>query len=141
MGNLYGSEYWTYLLPRRVDPAQARAVVDNRLPIGARRAMSLGLVDDCLSATPATFFARVEREAEALTAEATYARLMGAKLRQRAVDEEAKPLERYRDEELRKMKLNFYGFDSSYHVARHDFVYKRPRSRTPSHLAAHRFSR
>mgnify|MGYP003405266328 FL=1 len=36
------------------------------------------------------------------------------------------------------MKLNFYGFDSSYHVARHAFVTKVPRSRTPLWLAKHR---
>ena len=36
------------------------------------------------------------------------------------------------------MKQNFYGFDSSYHVARYNFVHKVPRSRTPLHLAKHR---
>ena len=36
------------------------------------------------------------------------------------------------------MKLNFYGFDSSYHVARYNFVCKVPRSRTPLWLARHR---
>ena len=141
MGNLYGSEYWTYLLPRRVDPAHARAIVDNRLPIGARSAMSLGLVDGVFAATPATFLSRIEHEVEALTTEPTFTGLMRAKLRQRAGDEQLRPLERYRDEELERMKLNFYGFDSSYHAARHDFVYKRPRSRTPSHLAVHRAPR
>ncbi len=138
MGNLYGSEYWTYLLPRRVDLERARAIVGNRLPIGARQAVSLGLVDDCFAASPAAFLAAIEREAQSLTADATFARRMHEKLRQRAADERTKPLERYRDEELERMKLNFFGFDSSYHVARHDFVYKRPRSRTPSHLAIHR---
>ena len=36
------------------------------------------------------------------------------------------------------MKLNFYGFDPSYHVARYHFVHKSPRSRTPLWLARHR---
>ena len=36
------------------------------------------------------------------------------------------------------MKLNFYGFDPSYHVARYNFVYKVPHSWTPLHLARHR---
>ena len=39
------------------------------------------------------------------------------------------------------MKLNFFGFDSSYHVARFNFVHKVPRSRTPLHLAPHRVRR
>ena len=36
------------------------------------------------------------------------------------------------------MRLNFFGFDSSYHVARYNFVRKVPKSRTPSYLARHR---
>ncbi|MHB2018270.1 MAG: hypothetical protein ACYCW6_15070 [Candidatus Xenobia bacterium] len=36
------------------------------------------------------------------------------------------------------MQLNFYGFDPSYHVARHHFVHKLPRAWTPLHLARHR---
>jgi putative two-component system hydrogenase maturation factor HypX/HoxX len=138
MGNLYGSEYWTYLLPRRVDREQARTIVDNRLPIGARRAASLGLIDEHFAGTPPAFFARVEEEARALAEEDSFVRSMREKSRTREADEKAKALDRYRDEELERMKLNFFGFDSSYHVARYNFVFKRPRSRTPSHLAIHR---
>jgi len=141
MGNLYGSEYWTYLLPRRVDPERARAIVDNRLPVGTRRAAALGLVDQCFVGSPATFLTRVEHEAHALAADAAFEHRMEHKLARRDADEKAKPLERYRDEELERMKLNFFGFDSSYHVARFNFVFKRPRSRTPSHLATHRAMR
>jgi hypothetical protein len=36
------------------------------------------------------------------------------------------------------MKLNFYGFDPSYHVARYHFVHKVPHAWTPLHLARHR---
>jgi putative two-component system hydrogenase maturation factor HypX/HoxX len=63
---------------------------------------------------------------------------LAAKIARRHADEHAKPLERYRAEELERMRLNFYGFDSSYHVARYNFVRKVPRSRTPLHLATHR---
>ena len=38
MGNLYGSEYWTYTLPRRVGPEQARRITQGRLPIEIGRA-------------------------------------------------------------------------------------------------------
>jgi hypothetical protein len=48
------------------------------------------------------------------------------------------PLASYRAAELERMKLNFFGFDSSYHVARFNFVHKVPRSRTPLYLARHR---
>ncbi len=36
------------------------------------------------------------------------------------------------------MHRNFYGFDPSYHVARHHFVHKLPHAWTPRHLAVHR---
>lgn len=52
-----------------------------------------------------------------------------------------KPLEPYRNEELRRMRLNFYGFDPSYHVARYNFIHKAPRSRTPLTIANHRSRR
>ena len=38
MGNLYGSEYWTYLLPRRAGAANASRVTQARLPIGVGEA-------------------------------------------------------------------------------------------------------
>ena len=43
-----------------------------------------------------------------------------------------------RAEELQRMHRNFYGFDPSYHVARHHFVYRKPHAWTPRHLAVHR---
>ena len=61
-----------------------------------------------------------------------------AKRTRRAEDESIKPLETYRAEELDRMKLNFYGFDPSYHVARYNFVFRVPHSWTPLHLARHR---
>ena len=60
------------------------------------------------------------------------------KAHRRALDEAEKPLARYRAEELERMRLNFYGFDPSYHVARYNFVFKVAKSRTPSFLARHR---
>jgi putative two-component system hydrogenase maturation factor HypX/HoxX len=64
--------------------------------------------------------------------------MMRRKAEARERDEAAKPLARYREEELERMRLNFYGFDPSYHVARYHFMYKLPKARTPSYLATHR---
>jgi putative two-component system hydrogenase maturation factor HypX/HoxX len=138
MGNLYGSEYWTYLLPRRVARDAVAAIVQGRLPIGARQAASLGLVDDHFGSTHAAFEAEVERRAARLANDPAFEPMLAERNARRAADEAAKPLAAYRAEELARMQLNFYGFDPSYHVARHDFVYKVPRSRTPSWLARHR---
>ena len=43
-----------------------------------------------------------------------------------------------RAQELQHMHRNFYGFDPSYHVARHHFVTRKPHAWTPRHLATHR---
>jgi putative two-component system hydrogenase maturation factor HypX/HoxX len=138
MGNLYGSEYWTYLLPRRVGDEAAQAITQRRLPVGAREAAAIGLIDDQFGATPAAFRAEVRNRANALAADSGFSGLLDEKRARRNADEQHKPLEAYRAEELDRMKLNFFGFDTSYHVARDHFVRKVPRSRTPLHLARHR---
>ncbi len=137
MGNLYGSEYWTYLLPRRMGES-GREIVEHRLPLGAAAAKRLGLIDDCFGGDVEDFSARVETIAAALAADTSFETLLSEKRRQRARDEEIKPLAQFRAAELERMKLNFYGFDPSYHVARYNFVYRVPSSWTPLHLARHR---
>lgn len=140
MGNLYGSEYWTYLLPRRVGWERAQAVTQHRLPIGARQAVEQGLIDASFGADVPAFAAAVKAQAAALAARPDFAQLLEAKRAARARDEAVKPLEAYRTEELARMQLNFYGFDPSYHVARYHFVHRVPHAWTPLHLARHRRS-
>jgi putative two-component system hydrogenase maturation factor HypX/HoxX len=53
-------------------------------------------------------------------------------------DEARRPLAAYRADEIERMKRSFYGFDPSYHVARHHFVHRKPHAWTPRHLALHR---
>ena len=138
MGNLYGSEYWTYLLPRRAGSRQAREITENRLPLGTPEARRFGLIDAHFGSSRSEFAMEVKARAEALAAEDRYASLLAEKNARRAADEAHKSLEQYRMEELARMRLNFYGFDPSYHVARYNFVFRVPHSRTPLHLAAHR---
>jgi putative two-component system hydrogenase maturation factor HypX/HoxX len=138
MGNLYGSEYWTYLLPRRVGEARAAALTQNRLPVGAAEAQEMGLIDGCFGTDREDFLARVVQIAEGLAASPDYPALLREKVARRECDEREKPLDAYRAEELQHMKLNFYGFDPSYHVARYNFVYKIPHAWTPLYLARHR---
>jgi putative two-component system protein, hydrogenase maturation factor HypX/HoxX len=138
MGNLFGSEYWTYLLPKKLGPDKARAVMDSRLPICAIEAQALGLIDEVFSIDRDDFLRDVHAFADSLAHEATYGSRLAEKRWQRQRDEGEKPLHRYRQDELERMKLNFFGFDPSYHVARYNFVTKVPHSRTPFHLARHR---
>jgi putative two-component system protein, hydrogenase maturation factor HypX/HoxX len=138
MGNLYGSEYWSYSLPRRVGTERARAITENRLPLGATLAGKIGLIDACFGDSPEAFRREVETLAQTLATAPDYALKLAAKQALRARDEAKKPLCAYRAEELAHMALNFYGFDPSYHVARYHFVHKLPHSHTPRHLALHR---
>jgi putative two-component system hydrogenase maturation factor HypX/HoxX len=138
MGNLYGSEYWTYLLPQRVGAKRAAEITGNRLPIGAPQAALLGLIDEAHGDDVPAFVAHVRHLAAGLAAAPDWSARVDAKRARRAADEAEKPLAAYRAEELARMKLNFYGFDPSYHVARYHFVFKVPKSRTPLYLAMHR---
>lgn len=136
MGNLYGSEFWTYLLPARVGQSQARAIMQDRLPMSAQESVRLGLYDACLAGEK--FSATVIRRAFQLVQSPGFPTRLVAKRERRSADETAKPLAEYRAEELKEMQRNFYGFDASYHVARHHFVARSPHSWTPRHLAIHR---
>jgi putative two-component system hydrogenase maturation factor HypX/HoxX len=138
MGNLYGSEYWTYTLPRRLGPEGAARLMETRMPLLAREAARIGLVDAVLGGDPDAFEAEVIGRATALAASAELDGMIAAKRAARAADEARRPLAEYRAEELRRMRLNFFGFDTSYHVARLNFITGVPKSRTPLHLARHR---
>jgi putative two-component system hydrogenase maturation factor HypX/HoxX len=137
MGNLYGSEYWTYLLPGRL-PGRADTLMRERLPLAADDALALGLVDAVAGPSRAAFLEQVRATARALAQPQAWAEHLAAKRARRAADEAAKPLAQYRAEELERMRLNFYGFDPSYHVARHRFVHRTPQAWTPLYLARHR---
>jgi putative two-component system protein, hydrogenase maturation factor HypX/HoxX len=137
MGNLYGSEYWTYLLPRRVGVDGAQRITGARLPLGTEAALSMGLIDAHYGRASAPFVAETVARASELAGDGWTQRLADKRAR-RAADEAAKPLAAYRAEELERMRLNFFGFDPSYHVARYNFVRKVAKSRTPVWLARHR---
>ena len=124
MGNLYGSEYWTYLLPKRVGAEKARELTEALLPISTRTAQRIGLLDDAFEEDAASFRQHINKRAEELASSHRYERLLEEKRHSREHDETRKPLQAYREEELQRMWLNFFGADRSYHLARKNFVYK-----------------
>ncbi len=138
MGNLYGSEYWTYLLPRRVGTVRAAEIAERRLPLGAPEACALGLIDGHAGPDAATFHAFVAAKAASLATGDEFTRALASKRARRALDEQVRPLAAYRADELARMRMNFYGFDPSYHIARHRFVNRTPHAWTPLYLATHR---
>ncbi len=135
---LYGSEYWTYSLPKRVGYRKAMELTATCMPMGTQVATKIGLIDDCFGNHPLSFQQQVSAVAEELAHSPDYEQRLTLKRKERHTDEFFKPLEVYRNEELEHMKVNFYGLDPSYHVARYNFVHKVTPSQTPLHLAKHR---
>jgi len=135
MGNLYGSEYWTYLLPKRVGATKARELTEALLPISTRTAQQIGLIDAAFEEDAASFRHHVRELAEELASSSRYEHLSEEKRHTRQTDEASKPLQAYREEELQHMWLNFFGTDQSYHLARQRFVYKGliPSATLPNH--------
>ena len=125
MGGLYGSEYWTYLLPRRVGTEMAAELTSAPFnPIGTRHAVEIGLLDATFGDTLESFRAQVQGLAERLARHPDLGHWVEQKRRARARDEQVKPLSTYRTEELAKSHECFFGEDRSYHEARFRFVYK-----------------
>jgi putative two-component system protein, hydrogenase maturation factor HypX/HoxX len=125
MGGLYGSEYWTYLLPRRVGAEETDRLTSAPFtPVGTREAVEIGLLDAAFGATAEAFRAEVRELAQRLAGHPDLEELLERKRRLRAHDERLKPLRAYRNEELARSYRCFFGEDRSYHEARHRFVHK-----------------
>jgi putative two-component system hydrogenase maturation factor HypX/HoxX len=124
MGNLYGSEYWTYLLPRRVGKKKALELTESCLPLSTATAKTIGFIDDHFGADIATFIGEVKEKALGIAQSAQFPMLLMRKRALRAADEDIKPLETFRREELARMQINFFGDDPAYHIARFHFVHK-----------------
>jgi putative two-component system hydrogenase maturation factor HypX/HoxX len=135
---LFGSEYWTYVLPRRVGRAEAAALTDACLPIGAAQAVGIGLADDVRPGPPAAFEVAVVDDALRLAQRVDYRRLLARKQAARAADESRKPLDAYRAEELAEMSRDIFDDRHGFSDARRAFVTKRKPASTPTRIAAHR---
>ncbi|CAN5575596.1 hydrogenase maturation protein [soil metagenome] len=135
---LYGSAYWTYLLPQRVGQQRAVSLAANCLPMGVKEAFAIGLIDTMLPADFADCDAELRCMAEALAHSPDYERRLAQKRAKRFHDEKLKPLAAYRAEEFAQLKNNLYGVDPAYHVARFNFVHKIAPPSTPLRLAKHR---
>jgi hypothetical protein len=134
MGGLYGSEYWTYLLPRRVGADMTDRLTSPPFrPMGTRHAVEIGLLDAAFGRSVASFRAQARARAERLARSPAAGRLVEKRIR-RTCDEQRKPLEAYRAEEMIRSHRCFFGHDRSYHEARHRFAYKlgKPGAATPS---------
>ncbi|TDD02424.1 formyl transferase, partial [Nonomuraea diastatica] len=135
---LFGSEFWTYALPRRVGAEQASRLTQEALPIGAAEAVELGLADKMLVGSRLDFERRVLEYAERLAVDPGYDRLLAGRRAAREADERRKPLDAFRAEELAEMSRDMFDDQNGFGAARRAFVHKVKAEATPEHLAVHR---
>ncbi|MFD6275640.1 hydrogenase maturation protein [Streptomyces sp. NPDC060209] len=122
---LYGSEYWTYTLPRRVGAATADRLMQEAQPVSSTAACRLGLIDRVIACDPRSFDSEVGALASHLTAlPALPSRINAKKAERDRVD-----LAPYREAELVRMRRIFADPHHPYHGLRRAFVRKeRPAS-------------
>ena len=104
MGGLYGSEYWTYTLPRRVGHDMAMELTESCRPLGTREALKMGFLDASLGGDVRQSVAELTTHAEALARDPQFWNQLKAKHARRVAAERAKPLAAYRREELARMR-------------------------------------
>ncbi|MGW1287217.1 hydrogenase maturation protein [Streptomyces sp. NPDC002586] len=123
---LYGSEFWTYTLPRRVGAEHAHRLTTEALPVSAASAERLGLVDRLVPAAPGAFPAEVQALAAELASSPFVDARIAAKSAARAAGEVERPLATYREAELARMHALFFDPEAPYHALRSAFVRKTP---------------
>ncbi|MFC8920124.1 hydrogenase maturation protein [Streptomyces sp. NPDC057116] len=121
---LYGSEYWTYTLPRRVGAAGAEQLTGEALPVTAARARDIGLIDRVVESAPSRFTAHVTGLAAHLAASPRAQTLLAAKKAESERREAVTPLADVRRRELARMRDIFDDPAAPYHALRGAFARK-----------------
>ena len=128
---LSGSEYHTYTLPKRVGEKEAQTLLEMCLPLSAKKAETLGMIDRVLPAEG--YDEALERFCRELLAnEEDYYDLLDAKADR--LMQEKETMEAAKRRELEIMHPEFWDPESPFHALRHDFVYKRCPLQTPKRL-------
>ena len=117
---LYGSEYHTYFLPKRVGQEKASELLSNAEPILASEAAEIGFLDGCVGDSPDEFEGWIKEQASYLARPSFQKHFVREKNR-KASKEILEKIEESRSNELAVMARNFQ--DPEYHQARKNFVY------------------
>jgi len=133
---LYGSEYWTYSLPRRVGKDMAETLTTACLPISSECACDLGMVDKIFDGGASDVLRSTFEEAQRMALACD--ELLAVKLRSRGEMEKIKPVSAYREEELKAMHDNFFNDSLGFAGKCNDFVMKGKVTQAPRRIAKHR---
>jgi putative two-component system hydrogenase maturation factor HypX/HoxX len=118
---LSGSEYHTFLLPKRVGEDLAKKLLDECLPISALKAKEIGMIDEVFSTKD--YFKKLEEYCqEILSDEDRFEDMLWDK--QDFIEENLEKMEECKKAELKTMYPEFWDEDSEFHQLRYDFVYK-----------------
>ncbi|MDQ0703762.1 putative two-component system hydrogenase maturation factor HypX/HoxX [Pseudomonas sp. W3I7] len=128
---LYGSEYWTYSLPRAVGSEIAHKLTEECLPISAIQAQQWGMVQDIGPRCPNEFSAWLLQAAQGALSDEKY-----AAQRTRKANIDLEPMERCRQNELAQMALDMVRNRQQFAEKCRNFVFKRKTCQTPQRLIA-----
>ncbi|MFC8273051.1 hydrogenase maturation protein [Streptomyces sp. NPDC057271] len=123
---LYGSEYWTYTLPRKVGAALAARLTEEARPVSAAASLGMGLVDRVVDCGPADFADEITRLALHLASRGGIQPRIAAKKAEHERRESVAPLAAHREQELERMRRIFDDPAAAYHRLRRAFVRKDP---------------
>ncbi|WP_025130381.1 hydrogenase maturation protein [Pseudomonas sp. PH1b] len=126
---LYGSEYWTYSLPRAVGQAMARQLTEACLPISALQALQMGMVQEIGPRCPEEFSLWLLQRANAVLNDPRYQHL-----RQRKLDADPQLMQHCRNAELEEMHMDMVQNRKGFAEKCSNFVYKRKTCCTPERL-------
>jgi len=135
---LYGSEYWTYSLPKRVGQGLAEKLTSECKPISSKAAEQIGLVDKVVEGRCCDVLRSTLGEARSMALRYEY--LLAKKRHALQAEEGLKPLIAYREEELQHMNDNLFKDSLGFARKRADFVQKTGMSFAPNRIAKHRIS-
>ncbi|WMN15534.1 hydrogenase maturation protein [Pseudomonas piscis] len=117
---LFGSEYWTYSLPRAVGQPLARQLTEACLPISALQALQMGMVQEVGPRDPEEFGLWLLQRANAVPSDPRYQHL-----RQRKLDADPQLMQHCRNAELEEMHMDMVQNRKGFAEKCRNFVYKR----------------
>ncbi|VVP83857.1 hydrogenase maturation protein [Pseudomonas fluorescens] len=126
---LYGSEYWTYSLPRAVGPAMAEQLTQACLPVSAVQAWQLGMVQEIGPRCPDEFSLWLLQRANSVVSDPTY-----AAVRERKARGDQVLIQQCRETELQEMQEDMLYNRNQFAEKCRNFVYKRRVCGTPARL-------
>lgn len=128
---LSGSEYHTFILPKRVGQTKSKELLENCLPINANYAKKINMIDEVYP------FEDYQKKLEIfcenlLKNEDTFEEFIDRK--KDFLEQELPLMEECKEKELQIMYDEFWQKSSSFHTLRYDFVHKIKPINTPKRL-------